>query len=503
MKLLQNALIVIVVLVGMVSQVEAKTQRMAIPAGEFSVGGEAGHIEISAYCLDEHRNAPSGTMVTVLGAGAVTAHVTRKSKGKPETLTLAKAISAGWISFSGTGEPEGLKVVSLTGEEYWVSIDKPIALSEQSDDFSEDIEATLGWIGSRPNNSEIDGWDVWQNRYDEALKVLGEDSKYASDFFNSASFYPSKYIPAFLELSERVNRADGKLIAIAHKETGEDADDRIVLSAHSPVRIFSGPNADREIVQAYHKKGRNLEIQLAAGSLEQAAPLQEYLNDKLIESSEEYTGFLAAPIEERDQRAEKRKRVLIQTYADVSFTAAAHGLLLADPEPEGLSVTKTPELAAAAGGGGKLITSGGAIVGFADGEPPNGSSETIPANLKALIPDEPKQGLTGYVIQGKRLWTIFTSSLGAKKDRLNSAFASALAAVMGGVRRDAGPKDVVSAVKSASEFNQRAYEAYKPVGTVEIQLYLDREKMLDIRVAVIDTPDGIKMIALNERVFAH
>lgn len=490
MKLLQNALLAIVMLLGLWSHVDAQTQRMAIGAGTFIVGGGGTDgTPVDAYCLDRHRDTPKGTMINVLGVGATTAQVTRMSDGA--TLPLADAIQSGWISFHGQGTPEGLRANSEDGKKYRVQIKSPIALSEQAGDLDEDIAATLAWMGSPAAPDGLSVLDLWLYRDAEAIKALGGDVEYSALFGG---------LTAFWELRLTVDHADGKMIAISHSDMGADAYDRIVVSAHSPVRVFSGPNADREVVKSNHKKGENLEIVLVNPErLEHMAPWLDHIRDAHKENHNRY--WLADAESAEERKAIEQMEMLYRHYRGVLYTAAAQSLLLADHGQGSLTVSAAPKLATASGGGGNFIISGGAIVGFPGGEPPRdaglGASEP-PDAVKALIKDEPKKKRFTFVPQGGSWWTAIGSALGAPQSRLDSVMSSTLAALMLAVRRDSGPDEVVSDVKEAILFNRKAYEAFKPVGTVQVRLFLDLEEKLDIRVAAIETPTGIRFVALQE-----
>lgn len=480
---------------------EAQSQRMALPAGSYTVAGGGGGARVDAYCLDYHRGAPYGQMSAVIGAGAHQAIVTRSLDGS--SLPLGEAINRGWVSLEGMGSATGLIASSLDGEDYTIEIAAPVAVSEQRDEFEEDIAGTLAWMASAGTGSMFSAQDVWSHRADAANLALGSDASYATSFsgFSDAQ----EALPALWEQRLQIDRANGGVIAYAHEKAGGDAFNRVVMAARTPVRRFSGADADRQIVQAYTAANSEMEIRITnAFGLEQVQPLRSYFERVNEEWGLAEWGSPEA-LEAEAQLGQGR------SVLGAGLAAAQKGLLFAAGAQgsDRLTITTTPKVAATYGTVEKMTMSGGVIIGFDGGQPPSGAT---PGGVGGL-PPTPRGRLTGLgedeesrvakAVQGESVWTLLAWSPRIIVSRLDSVMASAMSGLFGAVGRDASRDEVIEDVSDAVEFNRKAHETLLPIGEVTVELFLDNEETLSMRVALIDTPSGFRFVKLAMDVEAQ
>lgn len=483
-----RGLVIAIGFVVLAVQAEAQSQRMAVPSGTIEVGGGGGK-RIDAYCLDRHRPAPYGSMASVLGAGAASATVTRSSDGA--ALPLDAAIERGWVAFTGLGSAEGLTVASLDGQAYSIEIPRPIALSEQRGELTSDIAPTLDWMAGLGESELIGFRQVWDHRTESAEAALGTDADYAQAFGGLESLW---------EVRLKVDQAGAGAIAVTHLATGADAFDRLVMAANRPIDVFSGPDADRQIIGAYRREGVPLEIWLAnPHALEHMSPLDDYLE---AEIGRQFERYLSAPFDSKEEaEAEKMHEMLEETAAGVRLTAAKAGLLWTDPDflagRQTLVVSEVPgpELGAAAGGGGKFTGHDGILMAFNGGEPPWQAG--LPQSVSATAPREGETVRVGQIEQGSSVWT--TLAVGRPR-RVDSVFLSAFDALTRAVFGGKPQQAVIQDVSEALEFNRKAYADFAPLGVVDLRLLLDDDEVLRARVAMLDTPRGVRFAALTDPI---
>ncbi|MEL6361734.1 MAG: hypothetical protein AAFR21_11675 [Pseudomonadota bacterium] len=470
----------------------AQSQRMAVPVGSYTVGGGGGS-RIDAHCVDQHRTTPSGPMTSVLGP-ADSASVTRLSDN--ETLPLGEAMEANWIVIDGD-DYESLYISAPSGGQYRIDIEQTIALSEQTGEVEADILPTLTWLDEAAGRNDLDVFDVWAHRSATAQDTLGEAVKYAP-YFDGAN--------QLVELQARVSSAGPNTIAVTHADSGGDTWDRVVVTSDGSILTFSGPDADRRLVEQLRSQEGSPEVWIASPkNLQHLQPFTQAVAERRQRYREAYTD---APWgSEEEAEALEAYRDLDDLITAASLSATKLGLLAVDADTfsgaDTLTVAEVPRPTlpeASSGSGGGIVVRDGIFTAFGDREPPlsgaGGGGGQIPPNLPLADGDrQPYQ--IGTARQNGQLWTnaVFgKTSLATTK--VENFFAATFGALQSSILSNASQNEVVRSVEQAITFSEEAYQAFPRVGDIEVRLFLDEAELLNVTVAVFETPKGTRFAAI-------
>ena len=473
-------------------QADARTQRMAIPSGTYTVGG-GGSGKIPAFCMDSRRAAPSGTMPNLLGSGAQSTKVTRLSDDT--TLSLAEALAEGWLTLNGTGSATGIEVIANGNSGYRIDVENSFAVSEEPGEPVGDINSTLSWLDTQ-DTTKFEGVGlVWEYRETTAISDLGGNEKFSYLFGGAENL---------LELQHRVHEAGPGTVALTHSGTGTDAYDRVAVTSDFQIQVFGGPDADRKLFKELEDIGGVSNIWLTnERNFEQfqVQPFQTYVLEKMRVEDKK---FIEAELNSaEEQQALDKFYEYRANYVAAQRSAVEIGLALsAEPSDKELVIMSLPE---AGSGGGGIKYRSGILESFDGGEPPRISGSDggggLPPPIRAALGGTGQPQRIGRVRQDNHVWTAVSRSLNAVAGiatKVDSTFKVALGALIGAVRQDQTRQEVVGSVERALELNRDAYEAYPTIGEVEVQLWFDSVEELKMRVAVIETNFGIRFAALNE-----
>lgn len=472
----------------------ASSQRMALPPQTIVVGGGGGVGSVPidrAYCIDVHRSEPTGDMTRVIGGNSPGATVTRVRDGS--RLPLQDAMSQGWVRFSGTGEATGLTLTSVSGEEYKVEISKSVALSEDANDFSEDIESTLSWIDNQSRGHERAEWEtdgpldtLWQRRAIAAEEAIPDDVAYVSAFSSKSG---RAALSDLWESRIRVERSGGGLALYGHVEAPSDAWDRVVIKAGEPARRFSGPNADRQVIEFLGNPSPGSTIEIARPDrLEQLGTMA----DQIAQAETEYVQAEPGSTEEVQASAKLDRLYELLPDIAVAIRSVQLSLLMADPGAWNGNSTFVISSGLPTDLGFQTLGVRSGVIAVVDGVGSFSGEPMLPSNLAApyLSDQEELARITAYAEQGEAKWTLVAQSSQHRLPRLREIASDASAAMFNAVAADANEEAVVQDVEDVLKFNSLALEGLPtgdeiPVGEeIEVVLFLDDEQRLNMRLAV-------------------
>lgn len=469
---------------------------MAIPSGSYTVGGGASG-ELPAFCLDSSRPAPSGEMSNLLGSGAQSTRVTRLSDDV--TVSLAEALAEGWLTLNGTSSATGIAVIAQGSGRYRIDIGSSFAVSEDLGEPLGDIESTLSWLDTQDTSKFESAGPVWQYRETAAISELGGYKKYSYLFRGPVEL---------LELQHRVHEAGPSTIALTHSRTDSDAYDRVAVTSDFDIRVFSGPNADRDLFHDLNAKSGLTNVWLVnEHKFEQAQiePFQRHVQEGM---QFEENRFMESTWGSQEMaQAEDNWQAYRVKLSNAQRHAAEIGLALSAGQ-YGQTMTFSALPLAGSGGGG-IINRNGIIESFEDNEPPSSAGsdggDGIPPVIKASIEASVGSQRIGRVPQGSHIWTTISRSLTAAAElatgvsaKVDASFKVAFGTLISAVEQDQSRQEIVESVQSSLELNKEAYEAYPTLGEIEIQLWFDSGEELKMRVAIIETAVGIRFAALND-----
>ena len=491
-KLIAYFLLLCCIMICIALETDARTQRMAIPSGSYTVR-ESGPVTVRAFCVDAGRSSPTGIMSTFLGSGSSTTTVTRLSDNV--VLSLSEAISEGWLTLKGTNSATNINVFAVDDLGYRIDVKNSFIATEHSDDLIDDIASTLTWLDTQDTSTFSGADPVWDFRRQEAESELGANFQFANLFGGPEEL---------LELFYRLNHEEVGTVALTHRYNPDsDAFDRILFAPGFSVREFQGINADRNLVEQLRSEGELTHIYLVQPqNFEQSTlePFGKYMKFEIEEAESQFWNAPWGSLEEREAKEMMDAYHEVRNAAQIS--AVEIGLQLS------LNSTEIPLAVSVLDKGysvnGGIINRNGTLISFDGPEPPSSeilNRNVVPLVARTFLQEEPRNAsYAGQVRQGNHLWTAGTRALDITKEsaaKANTSFRLVFSSLIGAVRRNQPKQGVIDDVQQMLNLERQAYEAYPSFGEAEVRLFFDETEELKMRVALVSTPDGIRLVALG------